>query len=243
MAIGSWTRRAAALAAIAAAAFVLPATGVLAGGDGETPAGGTGGADKPKEGGDAGKPEEKPAPKPGEGEKPKEAADRAPAFTLKDVDGKERSLADFKEKIVVLEWTNHGCPFVKKHYDSGNMQALQRKYTGKGVVWLTICSSAEGKQGHMTEKEWKEKNAALKVAATAVLLDADGTVGRAYKAAVTPHMFVLAKDHTIAYRGAIDDKATAKAEDVKTAKNHVAEALDALLAGKAPETRSAPPYG
>jgi len=173
--------------------------------------------------------------------KPEAAA--APAFKLKDTHGKEHALSDYRGKIVVLEWVNHGCPYVKKHYDSGNMQDLQRKYAEKGVIWLSICSSAEGKQGHMSPKEWNEKSAALKAAPTAVLLDADGTAGRAYGAKVTPQMFVLDKAGAIAYRGAIDDNPSARPADAKTAKNLVAEALDALLAGKEPPVAERAPYG
>ena len=174
-----------------------------------------------------------------------EAAKRpaASAFTLEDTHGKEHSLSDYRGKVVVLEWINHGCPYVKKHYDSGNMQDLQSKYAGKGVAWLSICSSAEGKQGHMSPKEWNEKSAALKAAPTAVLLDADGTAGRAYGAKVTPQMFVLDKAGAIAYRGAIDDNPSARPADAKTAKNLVAEALDALLAGKEPPVAERAPYG
>jgi len=184
---------------------------------------------------------EKPAA-PAEGEK-KAAEGTAPEFTLKDTNGKEHSLKEYRGKIVVLEWTNHGCPYVKKHYDSDNMQKLQRKYAEKGVVWLSICSSAEGKQGHMAPAEWNEKTKALKAAPAAVLLDADGKVGRLYDAKVTPHMFVVGKDGVIAYRGAIDDKATPKPADVEGAKNYVADACDALLADKMPEVRDTKPYG
>ena len=176
-------------------------------------------------------------------EKKSDTAAAAPAFKLKDTNDKEHSLADFKDKIVVLEWINHDCPYVKKHYDSGNMQELQKKYTEKGVVWLSICSSAEGTQGHMTSKAWNEKTTAVKAAPTAVLIDADGTVGKAYKAKTTPHMFVIDKSGNIAYRGSIDDKADAKADEIKKSKNFVALALDALIAGKEPEVKEQKPYG
>jgi hypothetical protein len=132
---------------------------------------------------------------------------------------------------------------VKKHYDSGNFPSMQKAYAEKGVVWLSICSSAKGKQGHMTVKEWETKQAEVKAAPTAVLLDADGAVGRKYRAARTPHMVVVGKAGEILYQGAIDDRPTAKAEDVKGARNHVAEALDALLAGKEPPVKSVPTYG
>jgi len=176
-------------------------------------------------------------------EEPKAEVDTAPAFKLKDLAGKERTLEEFKGKYVVLEWINHGCPFVKKQYDAGNMQALQAKYAEKGVVWLSICSSAEGMEGNLTVKEWEAKQAELKAAPTAVLLDADGTVGRAYKAARTPHMVVIGKEGEVLYKGAIDDKPMAKLAEVKDARNYVAEALDLAMAGKPVAVKSVPAYG
>ena len=177
--------------------------------------------------------------------KKEEAAkpETAPAFKLKDLAGKERTLEEFKGKYVVLEWINHGCPFVIKQYKSGNMQALQKKYTEKGVIWLSICSSAEGMEGNMTVKEWETKQAEVKAAPTAVLLDADGTAGRAYKAARTPHMFVIGKEGEILYKGAIDDKPGAKLTEVKNSRCYVAEALDAAMAGKPIEVKSTAAYG
>jgi hypothetical protein len=177
--------------------------------------------------------------------KKEEAAkpETAPAFKLKDLAGKERTLEEFKGKYVVLEWINHGCPFVKKQYGAGNMQALQKKYTEKGVVWLSICSSAEGMEGNMTVKEWEAKQAEVKAAPTAVLLDADGTAGRAYKAARTPHMVVIGKEGEVLYKGAIDDKPGAKLTEVKDSRNYVAEALDAAMAGKEIAVKSTPAYG
>ena len=178
-------------------------------------------------------------------EEPKEAPkpELAPAFKLKDLAGKERTLEEFKGKYVVLEWINHGCPAVIKHYRAGNFQALQRKYTEKGVVWLSICSSAAGLQGNLTVKEWEAKQAEEKAAPTAVLLDSDGTVGRAYKAAVTPHMVVIGREGEVLYRGAIDDKPAAKRDEVKDARNYVAEALDLAMAGKEVAVKAAPAYG
>lgn len=176
-------------------------------------------------------------------EKAAAEAAAAPAFTLKDTNGKEHSLKDFKGKIVVLEWINHGCPFVVKHYGSDNMQSLQRKYTEKGVVWLSICSSAEGKQGNMTGEAWNKKTKELKAAPTAILLDANGKVGQAYGAKTTPHMYVIDKTGAIVYKGGIDDKATANVADIKGAKNYVVEALDALLEGKVPAVKEAKAYG
>ena len=178
-------------------------------------------------------------------EEPKEAPkpELAPAFKLKDLDGKERTLEEFKGKFVVLEWINHGCPYVKKHYDAGTFQALQKKYAEKGVIWLSICSSAEGLEGHMSVEKWKEKQAEVKAAPTAVLIDADGTAGRAYKASRTPTMLVIGKEGEILYKGAIDDKPAAKKDEIKDARNYVAEALDLLLAGKPVAVASTPAYG
>ncbi|MDP2206469.1 MAG: thioredoxin family protein [Alphaproteobacteria bacterium] len=169
--------------------------------------------------------------------------EKAPAFTAATADGKTVSLADFAGKTVVLEWHNKECPFVVKHYESGNMQALQKELTAKDVVWLTVNSSADGKQGHETAE------AALKTAAdsaavpTHILLDTDGTVGRAYDAKTTPHMYVIDKEGTLVYAGAIDDRASFKQEDIPGAKNYVREAVAALAEGKAVETASTKPYG
>jgi peroxiredoxin len=165
----------------------------------------------------------------------------APAFALADVDGKKRSLSEFKGKYVVLEWVNHGCPFVRKHYGSGNMQALQKEMTGKGVVWLSVCSSAEGKEGYMTPAEWKKAEAEKGAAPTDVLLDPEGAVGHLYGAKSTPHMFVITPEGTLVYKGAIDDKPTYDPEDVKGAKNYVRQALAEAMAGKPvsePETKA-----
>lgn len=168
---------------------------------------------------------------------------KAPSFSLTDIDGNTRSLEEFKGKHVVLEWTNPGCPFVKKHYDSGNMQALQKEWTGKEVIWLSVCSSAEGKQGHMTPAEWREWAEKEKASPTAVLLDPDGKVGKRYEAKTTPHMFVIDPKGTLIYMGAIDDKPSYDPADVKGAANHVSLALEASLAGKPVEVSSTRPYG
>jgi peroxiredoxin len=172
-----------------------------------------------------------------------EVGQAAPAFTLTDVKGTTHNLADFKGKVVVLEWTNYDCPFVKKHYGTRNMQKLQETYTGKGVVWLSICSSAAGKQGHYAPEVWQKKTAEQGSRATAVLLDADGTVGRAYGAKTTPNMFVIGTDGKLVYAGAIDDNASWDPKTVKDADNYVAAALDALLAGKPVEVAETKPYG
>lgn len=167
----------------------------------------------------------------------------APEFTLTDSNGKSHNLSDFKGKVVVLEWLNHGCPFVQKHYDGGNMQGLQKKYTGEGVVWLSIVSSAPGKQGHMSPEETNKTKAEKNSAATAVLLDEDGKVGRLYNAKVTPELFVINKEGVLVYAGAIDDKKSTDAADVAGAKNHVAAALDETLAGKPVSVPTTTAYG
>lgn len=167
----------------------------------------------------------------------------APAFTLKDTKGREHSLSDFKGKVVVLEWVNHGCPFVKKFYSVGEMQKLQKEAVEQGVVWLSICSSAPGKQGHMSPEQWNQKNAEVGFAGTAVLIDEDGKVGRQYNARTTPEMFVINAEGNIVYMGAIDSIRSTKSEDIAKSKNYVRAALAALKAGKAPEVTQTQPYG
>lgn len=167
----------------------------------------------------------------------------APAFTLKDLSGKSVSLADFKGKVVVLEWVNYGCPFVQKHYASGNMPKLQQDAAAKGVVWLTINSSAAGNQGYHPPEEMAGIASKQGNKAAHFLMDTGGTVGRAYDAKVTPHMFVIAKDGALAYDGAIDSKATPDQQDIKGAENYVTAAIEALLAGKPVATTKTKPYG
>ena len=167
----------------------------------------------------------------------------APAFTLPSCESKSVSLADFKGKVVVLEWTNYGCPFVVKHYGSGNMQKLQADATAKGVIWLSICSSAPKQQGHATPadalKACTEKNSA----GTAYLIDESGATGRAYGAKRTPEMYVINADGIIVYHGAIDDKKSVDPADIATAKNFVAAAIDETLAGKPVSTPETEAYG
>jgi peroxiredoxin len=167
----------------------------------------------------------------------------APDFKLTDAKGNGHSLAAYKGRTVVLEWVNYECPFVGKHYGSGNMQALQRAYTGKGVAWLAINSSAPGKQGHFTPAEIEAKSNERKAAFSAYLIDADGAVGRAYGARTTPHMFVIDASGKLVYAGGIDDKPSTDQADVKTAKNFVSAALDETLAGKPVTVASSQPYG
>ena len=167
----------------------------------------------------------------------------APAFTLKDTNGKTHSLSDFKGKVVVLEWLNHDCPFVKKHYNSGNMQTLQKKYTGKDVVWLSIVSSAPGKQGHYSPSKANKLTADKGAAPTAVLIDSDGKTGRAYGAKRTPEMVIIDTEGNHVFQGAIDSNAGFDEAEIKSAKNYVAQNLDALLAGKKLPVSSNKAYG
>lgn len=167
----------------------------------------------------------------------------APVFTLTDIEGNSHNLDDYLGKIVVLEWTNHECPFVRKHYDTGNMQKLQQQATADGVVWLTVNSSSAGKQGHVTPEEAKaliEKEGAHQ---TAYLYDTDGVTGMAYGAKTTPHMYVINAEGTLAYMGAIDDDPSPRQSAVETANNYVTAALEAVKNGAMPETAQTNPYG
>jgi len=167
----------------------------------------------------------------------------APAFGLNDSNGKTISLADFRGKTVVLEWTNHDCPYVRKHYGGNNMQTLQKKWTAQGVVWLTLISSAPGTQGYLSGEEANKLTLARGAAPSNVLLDPTGDVGRAYGAQTTPHMYVIKGDGTLAYMGGIDDKPTTRLEDLKAAKNFVDAALTELAQGKPVSITTARPYG
>lgn len=171
------------------------------------------------------------------------AGKAAPAFTAEDSSGKSVSLSDFKGKTVVLEWLNKGCPYVKKHYGSGNMQRLQKEWTAKGVVWLSVVSSAEGKQGFVTGPEADADAKASGAAPTAVLLDPSGKVGRLYGAKTTPHMFVIDGAGVVRYAGAIDSDSSADPAAVASAENYVSGALAAVLAGKPVRKASTKPYG
>lgn len=160
-----------------------------------------------------------------------ESGKPAPNFTLSSASGKTINLADYKDKVVVLEWLNHGCPFVRKHYDSNNMQSLQKSWTDKGVVWFSVVSSAPGKQGHVDAAGAQKEQAQYKSAATEILLDPKGDVGRVYEAKTTPHMFVINKG-ILTYQGAIDDKASTDQADIKGARNYVNDALGAVVNGQ-----------
>jgi len=186
---------------------------------------------------------EKKDPKPKDTGAKEKKGTKAPDFTLVDLDGKKHSLKDFKGKTVVLEWCNYGCPFVKKHYKNGDMQKLQKEYTKKGVVWLAIMSTNPKHKDYREPKALKEMNTKRKAAPTAMLMDADGKVGRMYKAKTTPHMFVIDKDGYIAYQGAIDSVRSADPADIKGAKNYVREALDAVMAGKPVPMAKTSSYG
>lgn len=168
---------------------------------------------------------------------------QAPNFKLMDSNGKEHSLSDFKDKIVVLEWINYECPFVKKHYDSKNMQTLQERYTKQGLIWLTICSSVESKQGNFTNDEINRRSKKHNAKFTAYLVDSDGKVGKMYGAKTTPHMYIINEAGKLVYAGGIDDKASTDLEDIKDAKNYVSLALEELLAGKNVSVQSSKPYG
>jgi peroxiredoxin len=167
----------------------------------------------------------------------------APDFVGTDSNGKSVALKDLRGRIVILEWSNNQCPFVGKHYRSGNMQALQKEATGKGVVWLTVLSSAPGEQGNLTAAEANELTRSRGAAPTAVLLDPSGTIGHAYGARTTPHMFIIDKTGTLVYMGGIDDKPTTDVADIATAKNYVRLALTAVIAGTPVQDPVTRPYG
>jgi peroxiredoxin len=167
----------------------------------------------------------------------------APAFSAGATTGKTVSLADYHGKVVVLEWTNHQCPYVEKHYETSNMQALQKDATGQGVIWLSIISSAPDTQGHVRPKEADELTRTRNASPTAVLLDPTGVVGTMYGATNTPHMYVIDKSGALVYAGAIDDKPTTRRSDVKGARNYVREALQAVAAGQPVKTPITRAYG
>ncbi|GHE38894.1 thioredoxin family protein [Vulcaniibacterium thermophilum] len=167
----------------------------------------------------------------------------APAFTLVDSTGKKRSLAEFAGKTVVLEWTNHECPFVRKHYGSGNMQKQQRAATAQGVVWLSINSSAPGQQGHVDAAAAERVRGQARAAQTAYLLDPDGTVGRLYGAKTTPHMYVIDPKGVLRYAGGIDSIPSPDPADIAQATQYVPQVLAELAAGKPVSVKVSRPYG
>jgi peroxiredoxin len=167
----------------------------------------------------------------------------APDFKATDSNGKPESLDQYRGKYVVLEWHNQGCPYTKKHYTSGNMQSLQKEWTAKGVVWLTVISSAKGEQGYVTADQENSYLSRMHAVPTAVLLDSDSKVARLYSAKTTPQMVVIDPAGKVIYDGAIDDKPTPDPEDIKGAKNYVDEALGAAMAGEAVPMPFTRPYG
>jgi peroxiredoxin len=167
----------------------------------------------------------------------------APVFTGTATSGSAVSLADQRGKIVVLEWTNHECPYVRKHYESGNMQALQKEARGKDVVWLTLISSAPRTQGYVTAAEADELTRSRQAVPTAVLLDPKGTVGKMYDARVTPHMYVIDRQGLLVYAGAIDDRPTSRKSDIQGAQNYVRAALESVMAGQPVKTPVTRAYG
>lgn len=167
----------------------------------------------------------------------------APGFSVVDADGRTRTLSEFRGRTVVLEWTNNGCPYVRKHYDSGNMQGLQREAAGDGVVWLSVISSAPGEQGFLDGAGAKARAHSENAAPAAILLDPTGVMGRAYGARTTPHMYVINAQGQLVYQGAIDDRPSARASSLEGATNYVRAALDDVAAGRAVRTPQTQPYG
>ncbi len=167
----------------------------------------------------------------------------APAFALTDTNGKAHNLGDYKGKYVVLEWLNYGCPYVQTHYETGNIPGLQKEWTKKGVVWLSIVSSAPGKQGHYEPAAMNDQTRKNGGAGTAVLLDPTGKVGKEYKARTTPHMFVIDPEGKVIYAGGIDSKPSTKPQTDPEVVNYVSQALTEAMAGKEVSVKTARPYG
>lgn len=167
----------------------------------------------------------------------------APDFTGVDSNGNQHTLSQYKGKTVVLEWTNHDCPYVKKHYNSGNMQTLQKQATADGVVWLSIISSRPGKQGHVSGGKANDLTRSRNAAPTAVILDETSAIGRLYGAKTTPHMYIIDKTGQLVYMGGIDSIPSSDEADIAGAKNYVRAALDAMTAGKTIEDSITRPYG
>jgi peroxiredoxin len=167
----------------------------------------------------------------------------APDFTGTDSNGNTHSLGDFAGKTVVLEWTNHDCPYVRKHYDAGNMQRQQKAATDAGVVWLSVISSAPGKQGHVDGAAANRLTDSRQAAPSAVILDTAGDIGRAYGARTTPHMYVIDGDGVLRYMGGIDDRPTTRTSDIDGATQYVEVALAELAAGKPVSNAVTRPYG
>ena len=190
--------------------------------------------------------EEKPAEEKTEPEAKAPTYPKAPAFKAKGIDGKEYSLEQFKGKVVVLEWHDFNCPWVKRHYKQGVMQALQKKYTAKekGVVWLAVCSTRAKHVAYLKPEEIEAQRVTYKSTPTAMLMDTNGVIGQAYKAKTTPHMYVINKKGEVVYNGAIDNlRDTRNKDELKSNTSYVSEVLDAVLAGKTPKVKNNQPYG
>ena len=168
---------------------------------------------------------------------------KAPDFMLTDMNGEAYKLSDLRGKRVMLEWTNHGCPYVQKHYNTGNMQKTQRELTEDGVIWLSIISSAPGKQGHVNGEKAKELTTKRGAYPTTVLLDPEGLVGRQYNARTTPQMFLINEEGVLTYQGAIDDKPSANPKSVEGATNYALAAHVALKEGRPADPVTTTPYG
>jgi len=167
----------------------------------------------------------------------------APNFQATDSNGQGHQLSQYHGKFVVLEWHNNGCPYTQKHYESGNMQRLQKEWTSKGVIWLTVISSAAGQQGYVTAAQENEYLKKMNAGPTAALLDPQGEVGRLYAAKTTPHMFIINPAGALIYDGAIDDKPTTEESDIASSKNYVSQALEEATAGKTVSVPTSRPYG
>jgi len=167
----------------------------------------------------------------------------APDFTATDSNGKVQKLSDYKGKFVVLEWTNQSCPYTRKHYESGNMQKLQKEWTQKGVVWFTVVSSAPGSQGYVTAEQENDYVKKVNAAPTAVLLDPKGDLGHLYAAKTTPHMFIIDPSGKLIYNGAIDDHPTTDVSDIANSTNYVSQALEQAMSGKPIAEAATRPYG
>ncbi len=172
-----------------------------------------------------------------------EPGQTAPDFELPDLDGATHSLSSFRGKYVVLEWINHDCPFVKKHYETGRLPAVQKQLAEEGVVWLSICSSAPGKQGHFTVEQWRARMAAVDASPKAQLLDPDGRVGRQYGARTTPQMVVITPEGKVIYAGAIDNQRGLDRTIMDQATNYVVQALREARAGEPVSVTKTAPYG
>jgi peroxiredoxin len=169
--------------------------------------------------------------------------DPAPEFQTTDSNGQTRKLSQYRGKFVVLEWHNNGCPYTRKHYESGNMQRLQKEWTARGVIWFTVISSARGQQGYVTAQQENDYLKQMNGSPTAALLDPQGDVGRLYSAKTTPHMFIINPAGVLIYDGALDSKATTDQADIATATNYVSQALEEAMAGKSVTTPTSRPYG